>query len=87
MKLLSTILFAASALALPLDERTTCANPNASAVAAAKAAFDKAKIVPDVTPVFDPKVELKVNYNGKQVNLGNKFSPTGRDSHSFDHVI
>lgn len=77
MKFLSTILFAASALAFPLDERTVCPNPNASAVAAAKAAFDKAKIVPDVIPTFNPKTELKVNYNGKQVNLGNKFSPTG----------
>lgn len=82
MKLLAA-LFAASALALPLDERATCSGPDSSAVAAAKNAFDQAKIVPDVIPTFNPNTTLEVSYNGKQENLGNKFSPTGWHFHPF----
>ncbi|KAK3678257.1 hypothetical protein LTR78_001552 [Recurvomyces mirabilis] len=70
----------ATAAAIPdavLDKRTTtCTTAGSATLAAAKAAFTQAKLVPGVIPSFNPKVSVQVDYNGKQVNLGNTFSAT-----------
>lgn len=82
MQLLSLITFAASvsAVAIPaatLEDRATCANADANALAQAKAAFTAAKIVPDVIPQFNPTLELSVSYGSKAVNFGNTFNTLG----------
>lgn len=62
-----------------LDTRaTSCPVAGSATLAAVKAAFTQAKIVPDVVPSFDPKSTLTVSYNGKKVNLGNTFAATGK---------
>jgi hypothetical protein len=73
MQLLSLITFVASATAaaLPaaLEERAACTFANPAALVKAKAAFQAAKIVPDVIPRFDPTPGLSVAYGNKAVNL------------------
>lgn len=74
MKLLSLITLAASATAVAIDKRQTCANANAAGLARADKAFDDAKIVPDVIPDFKPTLELTVTYPAKKVDFGNTFN-------------
>jgi hypothetical protein len=82
MQLLSLITFVASATAaaIPaaLEERAACTFANPAALVKAKAAFQAAKIVPDVIPRFDPTLELSVAYGSKAVNFGNTFNTIGK---------
>lgn len=83
MQLLSLFSFVAlaSAAAVPvnnLEERQTCPNANAAALSRAKTEFQKAKIVPDVIPQFNPTLEVSIDYNGKAVNFGNTFNTVGK---------
>jgi hypothetical protein len=83
MQLLSLITFVASATAaaLPaaaLEERAACTFADPAALVKAKAAFQAAKIVPDVIPRFDPTLELSVAYGSKAVNFGNTFNTIGK---------
>lgn len=75
---LLALVASATAAALPdgsLEERATaCSTAGASTLAAAKAAFTSAKLVPDLIPSFNPDVAVMANFNGKQVTLGNKFN-------------
>lgn len=83
MRFLSLLALATSATAAAIpdglvEERaTSCATAGASTIAAAKAAFTSAKLVPDLIPSFNPDVAVAVNYNGKQVQLGNTFNTLG----------
>ena len=90
MQFLSLLSLAAcattSAIPVALEERQTCVNANANALSQAKAAFTKAKIVPDVVPKFDPTLTVSIDYNGKQVNFGNTFNPVGKRRISLWHA-
>lgn len=76
-----TLAVTATAAAIPdaaIEERNTaCSTTPSAALAAAKAAFTNAKLVPDLIASFNPTVAVSANYNGKQVSLGNTFSVTG----------
>ncbi|KAK3079764.1 hypothetical protein LTS18_003962 [Coniosporium uncinatum] len=77
--LLSALAVAASVIATPIEERTTTSTCSPvgispSKASAIKAAFTSAKVVPDVVPSIDPKVDLYVAYGQKEVKLGNTFS-------------
>lgn len=83
MQLLSlfTLVASATAAAIPaatLEDRATCVNANAVALARAKNEFTKAKIVPDVVPQFNPRLELSVAYGDKKVDFGNTFNTVGK---------
>jgi hypothetical protein len=86
MQLLSLLTFVASAtVAAPpaaLEERAACTFANPAALVKAKAAFQAAKIVPDVIPKFNPTLELSVEYGNKAVNFGNTFNTIGKSSPS-----
>ncbi|KAK5726490.1 hypothetical protein LTR17_012715 [Elasticomyces elasticus] len=74
---LLAIVATATATALPFVKRTdTCSTASSSTLAAAKAAFTQAKLVPDLVPSFDPTLSVQANFNGKQVALGNSFGAT-----------
>lgn len=83
MQTLSILAFVASAIAaaLPdasLEERqASCTVARPGTLAAAKAAFTQAELVPDLVPRFDPKVAVMANWNGKEVQLGNEFNSLG----------
>ncbi|KAI9685662.1 MAG: hypothetical protein M1822_004222 [Bathelium mastoideum] len=58
-----------------VDTRATkCSTAGSDCVAAAKAAFTSAKIVPNLIPSFNPDTIIEANYNGKQVNFGTTFN-------------
>ena len=88
MHFFSLLALTATASAATLPEvvaekrNTACTTAGSATLAAAKSAFTQAKLVPDLIPSFDPKVSVQVNYNGKQVNLGNTFSATGKTNFS-----
>ncbi|KAF2233062.1 PEBP-like protein [Viridothelium virens] len=58
------------------ERATSCSTANPNDVAAAKAAFTSAELVPDLIPSFDPDTTVQASYNGKQIDLGNTFSVT-----------
>ncbi|KAL9093525.1 MAG: hypothetical protein Q9165_003920 [Trypethelium subeluteriae] len=62
-----------------VEERaTSCSAASPNDVAAAKAAFTSAGLVPDLIPSFEPDTTIQAGYNGKQIDLGNNFSVTGK---------
>jgi len=78
--ILSALAVAATVTATPIEERTTTCSPvgiSPSKASAIQAAFTSAKVVPDVVPSIDPKVDLYVAYGQKEVKLGNTFSAAG----------
>ena len=92
MHLVSLLAFvtSATAAAIPdgtIEERaTTCTTAGASTLAAAKAAFTSAKIVPDLIPSFTPTVAVSAAWNGKQVQLGNTFNTVGKLSYATEYA-
>ena len=67
--------------ALPNDKRTSACDAT-EGISAARAqqvndVFTSSGVIPDVVPGIEPKVDVQVDYNGKQVDLGNTFSTVG----------
>lgn len=72
--LLSLVAVASAAAAAPVDERQTCQEATEAELTAAREAFVKEMVDPDVIQNFQPKSTLDVSYPEGAVDLGTEFN-------------
>ncbi|EMC98820.1 hypothetical protein BAUCODRAFT_145840 [Baudoinia panamericana UAMH 10762] len=75
LALVATVTAAALPNGAAEKRTTTCSTASSASLAAAKAAFTQAKLVPDLIPSFNPEVTVSASFGGKAVKLGNTFNP------------